>query len=197
MRRAIATVLGAISRNPRDWARLKARVSGFAYLNREDEDGRTLGKWEPDRKEVVRLSPQPDDPATWGRPDPYYVAPGNVRLSRRAPRLGARDLAAVVAHECGHAVTREAEFEKRESCGDAEWASELCADWHAFKWGFEAEIRHQARRRSIAHHAVLPGETLSQEWEEDGVVVSHVYKVDRNFYLRLVRKDLIGAANAS
>ena len=110
-------------------------------------------------------------------------SPGTVKLSRSASKLGWSDLIAIIAHECGHAITREREFEKRDGVS-SEWASELCADFHAFRWGFEKQIRAHAHQRSVAHHCVLPGEVISME----SSLGSQSWKVDRNFYLRPLRR---------
>ncbi|MCC7542328.1 MAG: hypothetical protein IT379_39285 [Deltaproteobacteria bacterium] len=100
-----------------------------------------------------------------------------IFLSRELAGLPLSQMVAVVAHECGHAVTRESEFTKRDGIS-SEWASELCADYHAFRWGFEKEIRAHAPFRSLAHHACLPGETISEAGRE--------WRVDRWFHFRPV-----------
>jgi len=139
----------------------------------------TLGQWIEDPEHVRHLVTQTEgDPRLWARQySEEYLASGWIELSRRAARFSLPRLVALIAHECGHAVTRAGEFEKREGRGgDSEWASELCADRHAFRWGFERETRANARHRSFAHHAVLPGEMI---WLK-GVA----FTVDRHFYLR-------------
>ena len=183
VRGAIETVLAAIQRNRRDWARIRRRVRRFAYLNPSEEDDSTLGKWQVDEREASRLGPQSGKPYTWGRQEGSYSAPGDIFISRLARHLNQDLLVGLVAHECGHAATREAEFTKR-NIGDQEWASELCADYHAFRWGFENQIRQLARSRRIGHHCVLPGETIVVGGT-GGECLS--WKVDRWFYLRPIK----------
>src|SRR5262249_6396565 len=104
------------------------------------------------------------------------LARGRLMLSRRASRLPAMRRVALIAHECGHVVTRARDFDARERRGEAEWASEMCADMYAFRWGFEKQIREHATSRRIGHHDAVPGETI---W--DG---GFAYRVDGRFFLR-------------
>jgi len=174
VRRAIARVLRAVRRHPRDWARLRRRVRAFRYLATEDD--MTAGQWIGDPADELRLRPRPDDPGTWARQGQEgHLGAGWIELSRRAARLPWPRLVALVAHECGHAVTRAREFDQRSGLID-EWASELCADRHAFRWGFEREVRADAPHRFFGHHAALPGELI---WLND-----EAFTVDRHFYLR-------------
>ena len=179
VRRAIERVLRAIRRRPRDWSRIRRRVRGFVYFERDQEEPGTLGEWVHDPKEARRLGPQ-DDPKTWGRVEGRWQASGYIKLSRAITRLRQVDLVATIAHECGHVATRYRDFDRRERYGDGEWASELCAEFYAARWGFERELRLQAPRLDVAHHAALPGAVLI---EGEGVEERR-YRVDRHFYLR-------------
>ena len=183
--KAIGRVLESISRSQRDWARVRRRVQAFRYFAPAVETAGTLGQWVVDREEARRLGPQSSRPETWARPEGHFQATGWVSLSRRVARLPWEHLVATVAHECGHVATRESELLKRGGLrlsSDDEWISELCADWHAFRWGFEKQIRAHAPRRSFAHHAVLPGEVITMDLA-DG---PRSWRVDRHFYLRPV-----------
>lgn len=180
VRRAIGRVLRAIRRHPRDWSRIRRRVRGFVYFERGQEEPGTSGQWVHDPEDARRLGPQTERPETWGRVEGQWQASGYIRLSRAITRLRQVDLVAIIAHECGHVATRARDFDRREKYGDGEWASELCADFYAARWGFERELRLQAPRRNVAHHAVLPGAILT---EGEGVEERR-YRVDRHFYLR-------------
>ncbi|MBU1698620.1 MAG: hypothetical protein KJ970_04885 [Candidatus Eisenbacteria bacterium] len=173
LRRAIARVFRAIQKHPKDWARLRRRVRGILLKDLIDNDPSCLGMWVTDSREKklflaerrCRSLPL----------DPKFHVPGHILISTGVDRLPWPRLVALIAHECGHAVTREHEFNKRDG-HDSEWSSELCADRHAFRWGFEREMRVFAQHRDFGHHAVLPGEII---WQE-GIA----FKVDRYFYLR-------------
>lgn len=182
IRNVIRRVLRAIASRPRDWARIRRRIRAFEYFTTSEEPG-TLGQWVVDVEQARKLNPQSGRPSTWGRPEGMWQAGGWIKLSRQVARMGWVHLVATIAHECGHVATRASEFEKRDGV-DSEWASEMCADWHAFRWGFEKQIRAHAPRRSIAHHAALPGEVISM----DGPEGSQSWKVDRCFYLRPISR---------
>ncbi|MBU1702327.1 MAG: hypothetical protein KJ831_19475 [Candidatus Eisenbacteria bacterium] len=180
LRRAITRVFRAIQKHPKDWARLRRRVGGILLKDLIDNDPSCLGMWETDprAKELfyAEQNQNPFMPKWRSLPlDPQFHVPGLILLSSEVDRLPWPRLVALIAHECGHVVTREREFEKRDGCS-SEWASELCADRNAFRWGFEREIRAHAKHRDFTHHAVLPGEMI---WE-NGIA----FIVDRHFYLR-------------
>ena len=176
VRRAVSEVFEAIHSHPRDWARLCRRVRRVGWLSGAEE--RVLGEWRVDRAEVMQLCDETQrNPRLWHRQGTEpYLARGWIGLPRGAARRPAEHLVALLAHECGHAVTRARDFNARERYGDGEWASELCADMYAFRWGFEAQMRAEAPFRDFTHHAVLPGQTI---WQGDVA-----YRVDRRFFVR-------------
>lgn len=178
VRRAIAKVLVRVREFPQDWARLNRRLRRF--VDYDWSDG-TSGEW------VVAV---PGDAHGWEWQrrlnvplDPKAHYPGEVRLSRELDGYQRDEIVAVVAHECGHVVTRERELAERKAPDD-EWASELCADRHAFRWGFEREIRKSAKTRPIGHHAVLPGEWIEQCLDDQWIR----WMVDRNFCFRRMQR---------
>ena len=185
VRRAIRRVLGAVWRHPRDLGRLRRRVLAFRYLDAQDEGE---GCWCLDPAAVARLAavasgahePRQREREEREQERQRFLMPGYIMLSRRVNRISWGRLVATIAHACGHAVTRLREYEARELQNDSEseeeWARELLADRHTFRWGFEREMRMDAPYRSLAHHAVLPGEMM---W-----VRGRALKCDRNFYLR-------------
>ena len=181
VRRGIRTVLTTISRFPRDWGRIRRRVREIRYFAPEDDQPDTLGQWVVDEEELRRLSHQQSAPGTWGRPAGQIPAYGRIMLTRR-PIRHTEHLVAIVAHECGHAATRERDFQKRDGYS-GEWASELCADFYAFKWGFEAELRKAFTRRPLNHYCGFPGETLEVGHGDD----VQRFRVDKRFYLRELR----------
>jgi len=177
VRRAISEVFAAIQRHPRDWARLCRRVQQIGWLPETDDT--TVGQWCVDREHVVQLCTETEqNPRLWPRQGTEtFLARGWIGLARRAARLPADHLRAIVAHECGHSVTRARDVEVRARRSPVEgWASELSADMYAFRWGFEREVRAQQPSRPPAHHAVLPGEII---WDDNTA-----YRVDRRFFLR-------------
>ena len=94
-----------------------------------------------------------DDPAQWGKWDDHWPHPGVVKVS-----TSAEFLASTLAHEFGHACSRWEDLERRQAPSD-EWASELTADWYAYKWGFGRLIARQRKTRDHLHHGPGPGET--------------------------------------
>ena len=174
VRRAIQTVIRGICRHPRDWARVRRRVQSIRYLT--TEDGETDGEWLTDPEAAQRLKKrQSANPRLWYLGDVHFQVPGWIEISREVTGLPWIRLVAIIAHELGHAMTRESEFYKRSSV-NSEWAIELCADRYAFRWGFERHIRVHAPFRLFAHHAGLPGQKI--------FVGDQAFKVDRNFFLR-------------
>jgi hypothetical protein len=141
---ALRTVFAAIERHPRDWRRLQRRLIGVEWL--ETDDGPFGGEWRIDPDHHRALCDETRvHPRLWARQGgESYLARGTIGLDRVTVRATRDQLIALVAHECGHAVTRARDFAARERTSDAEWASELCADLYAFRWGFEREIRADA-----------------------------------------------------
>jgi hypothetical protein len=139
-------------RRPSDFLEIKRLVRLIApYTGDDDECG---GQWVSDNGDCDRT-------------------PGVVYL-----RSGAS--AATIAHELGHAMTRYEDIWRRNCSFNSEWASELAADWYAYRWGFGREIAASRKGRHFAHHCVGPGQTI--EVEIDGG--AYRYRVTRNFCLK-------------
>ncbi len=98
-----------------------------------------------------------------------------VYLSERRPFAG---IVATLAHEFGHVCSTFADCERR-NMPDSEWASELTADWFAYKWGFGRLIARERRGRLVRHHGPQPG-----QWFE---INDQRYHVSRRFRVRLLQ----------
>lgn len=94
-------------------------------------------------------------------------------------------LLATIAHELGHAATTQGDFEKRDNAlgGDAQWASESCADYYAYRWGFGRQVRRSQQTRRLGHHGGLPGQVI-EIGGPNGTTLR--YRVTRHFYYRRV-----------
>lgn len=100
------------------------------WVKRKESQGslrgmRTLGQW--------KLPP-------W---TPYrlrFVMPGWLQVRDEA--MAFDTACAVVAHECGHAVTRRRDYEERQSINRVcrREASEACANHYVRKWGFGRQL---------------------------------------------------------
>jgi hypothetical protein len=138
------------------------------------DDENCGGEWKEDY-------PKEDDRSTWNYG--YDRTPGVMKL---------RDIDglsyATIAHEFGHAMTRYEDLKRRKSF-DEEWASELTADWYAYRWGFGREIAATRKILRFIHHCAGPG----QEFEADG----NIYRVTRNFCLKFVRKGRFSQSEAN
>jgi hypothetical protein len=64
-----------------------------------------------------------------------------------------------VAHELGHVAATDHDQASRHAPDD-EWASELAADWYAYRWGFGRDIARDRPTRRFVHHAVGPGQVI-------------------------------------
>jgi hypothetical protein len=116
--------------------------------------------------------------------DNHILSPSQVALSRS---LAVRDTAvqvAIVAHELGHVATTEDDFAKREALTDSEWASDACADYYAYRWGFARQIRKHQRTRDKGHHGGLPGDVIEIDCSLPTGTMR--YRVTRRFYYRLI-----------
>jgi hypothetical protein len=92
---------------------------------------------------------------------------------------------AVVAHALGHVCTRKNDFFERDGL-DAEWASEVCADFYAYRWGFGRNIGQHRRSRSFGHHGPGPGQEFTAEHE--GIV--RRYRVTRDdFKIEFIQSE--------
>jgi len=145
---AIDTVVTAIrDKHSEDFVRLRDRVRHFELLTTAECEEGTMGEW--------RVTGMPRMVTTpWGGEEPedqdqrrgvVLVNPATV------------DLIATVAHELGHVMATDDDMYERHAPSD-EWASEATADYHAFRWGFEAAIRTHGIVRDRIHHPCLPGD---------------------------------------
>jgi hypothetical protein len=148
------------SRAPKDLARLRGRVRRFAPLPRSERRRRIPGRFFQHSHD--------------------FESPGVVQIDASNPAL-----VALVAHELGHACTREEQFDRRTPDNDEEWASEMCADYYAYKWGFGRAIAARRRRRELAHHGPTPRQEFTLESGED---VAR-YRVTRRFYIHFVQSE--------
>lgn len=155
LQKAISLVLRSVSKtHPEDYQRLMKRVSEFGPLSMRDRKDGIVG-WYGKR----RRSGEYD-----------FDSPGSILL-----REDDSFSIATVAHELGHACTREDDFWKRDGL-DAEWASELCADMYAYKWGFGREIARSRKERDFMHHGPPPGTVVECNGSR--------FRVTRAFYIR-------------
>lgn len=101
------------------------------------------------------------------------------------------DPISTIAHELGHVCTREEDFRRRDEVagGDAEWASEMCADYYAYKWGFGREIARARRRRRLAHHGPAPRTMVTLGYPGIQGSRTVTFRVTRNFYLRRIETE--------
>lgn len=168
LRGAVRAVLAQIeSRDPTDLERIRRRVKEIRPLfGRWREEG-TLGVWVADEGGIGNFD---------------FTSTGVVGLA-----LDLHDPVAVVAHEFGHVCTQEEDFLKREAAG-SEWASELCADYYAYKWGFGRIIARQRPRREFSHHGPTPGQEVTIE-HSAGDRILYRYRVTRSFMIRLVQTE--------
>jgi hypothetical protein len=82
-----------------------------------------------------------------------------------------------IAHEFGHVCTRFEDLQRRGERINAEWTSELAADWYACKkWGFGKEVARSRKNRAFLHHGPKPRDVF--QFGE-----GH-YQVTRNFCIR-------------
>ena len=88
-----------------------------------------------------------------------------------------------IAHELGHACTREIDRIRRGMVFTDEWCSELAADWYAYKWGFGRQIATARKTRDLTHHGPGPGGEFTITIEGNEVT----YRVSRNFVVRELR----------
>lgn len=160
VQKAIDVVIRQIqSRAPLDYQRICDHVKAFTWLPEQEAAKGILGRWK--RKSGGEV---------WER------GSGAVQLARKVPTLPEPRLIATIAHELGHVATREEDFWKRDGV-DAEWASEACADYYAYKWGFGRQIRADYKANPNLAHRLLPGEII----EIEGI---GAFKMTRHFYLR-------------
>jgi hypothetical protein len=148
----VERVIKAVRRFPRDYSRLSARVAGFRLLTRRECAEGTRG-------EFKRLGPRLV-------PHPVFGEVFEDDQDCRGVIFFARDVdPGVIAHEFGHAVSTDADMARRRAPDD-EWASELAADWYAYKWGFGRDVARARSSRRLGHHGPGPGQLigLGERW---------------------------------
>jgi len=145
----VEEVVRAVRRFPRDYARVVARVARFRLLTRAERADGTVGWFKALPPRMLLLHPMlsvrvPEDDEN--RRGVIALAPDTSRGH--------------VAHEFGHAVASY-EDQARRQAPDDEWASELTADWYAYKWGFGRDVARDRPTRRFGHHCVGPGQKIS------------------------------------
>ena len=172
---ALRTVLHQVenkcSRDFQDLQRLVREVSPFNKKELATDPG-TCGQWFED-------CPNFEDPTSWG----YGIdrTPGRLKLNEND--LSVDCLVGVIAHELGHAATRQEDRSRRGDVFKDEWREEFAADWYAYKWGFGREVAMTRKSRDWPHHGVAPGKTF--EVDNDGK--RYFYYLSRNFVCRLIK----------
>ena len=115
LRRVIRLVLKQIRRRaPEDFKRIRSRVNEIAPLS---DDSAAVGRFEGSGGD--------------------FETQGIVRISES-------DISSIatLAHEFGHACTRQEEYHRRMmDYDDKQLISELCATFYAYKWGFGRLVR--------------------------------------------------------
>ncbi len=171
-RQALETVLARIQeRHPKDLERLVGAVESVEPITGAD-DG-TQGQWVARKPTEAYGHPSLE----WGYTVP---APGVLYV-----REDDKHLVAVIAHELGHACSVKEDLQRRGQLLKDGWASELAADWYAYRWGFGREIARLRPHRDRKHHLVGPG----QEYEEDRGGTTYRFRVSRNFEVTLISKE--------
>lgn len=209
LRDTIGFVLKSIrERRPEDFERLRAKVKGFHWLpQREAQDG-TVGHFKHTAKVTKALRAEIDrdakalaERAYPSGAGPFQEAlareleqdlhrrPGKVYLCRELADAPEFQRLATIAHELGHAATTQGDFEKRDDVvRTANWASESCADYYAYRWGFGRQVRRSQPTRHVAHHGGLPGQDVEIAGP-NGTTLR--YRVTRHFYYRQIEPSEI------
>ncbi len=176
-RKAIRTVLTRIrDRRPNDCETLKLKVLRFEPL--PERAKRSVGaRWTVLARDKLGRGKRSHARRVWN----WETHQGTVQLRVPAPS-DMRVAVATVAHELGHAATRQQEVTRRyrKYSHQPGWALEAVADMHAYKWGCAREIRYDHRFvRDVRHHGFLPG-ILAEDTIGD--LISEL-RMTRNFYL--------------
>jgi len=149
-------------RYPEDFKEIKRLVRAIEPYDGYKEN--CAGLWRPD----LDVDLDEDFQAVSGG-----RCPGIIQLRVSDP--------ATIAHELGHAMTSYEDKRERDAPTE-EWASELAADWYAFKWGFGREIGASRKLLSFVHHCVGPNSWV--ELSLDGK--TRRWRVTRNFHMKLL-----------
>jgi hypothetical protein len=145
-RKVVADVLRQIDRGcPGDFERLRKLVKLIRPLSRATVTGGCTGLWSGTK--------------------------GTIELPEVSVEVDSGRLAALAAHEFGHACTREEDINRRNAPED-HWASESAANWYAYRWGFGQLVR--ALPTCFDLHGLRPGESI----EIEGV---GSWRMSRNF----------------
>jgi hypothetical protein len=164
VRRAIRMVLAQIrERAPAHFERIRSRVVMFRALPRSKQGEGTVGEF---------VHPDKDS----------FNAPGKIEVAEDADNV--RHIVATVAHELGHACTSEKDFNRHDS-GDSEWASELCADHYAYRWGFGRWIARHRPFRYPGHSCAAPRTEFTEQ--RGGLVYRS--RVTRTFRIKLIQTE--------
>jgi hypothetical protein len=107
-----------------------------------------------------------------------------VCLDERQPDTS---LIATIAHELGHACSTRDDMERR-GIPDSNYASELIADWYAYKWGFGRVIAGVRLIRDAGHHGPVPGSWIELGVPLPGGYEFHRYLISRRFRARKIGK---------
>jgi len=176
LRQAIRIVLRQIrQRAPEDFRRIQARVRRFVpWSCKEKSEGNLGGSF---------------------RQAPYdFETPSVVKLSEGTPLS-----ISIIAHELGHACTREDDWLQRLDALGAwdefiDGAGELCANYYAYKWGFGRRVGQERRFLTTAHQRLAPGSFFTVGPDGRGMIRS--YRIDRRFRIRLVSTKKESAEDA-
>ena len=168
-RKAVHDTLAQIQKShPGNFARLRPLVREIQPYS--DATPGDMGIWLHDH-------PNPDDPTTW-----HYGCgentPGLLKLNEDMPL---EQFPSMLAHELGHVATRVADLDRRGEVED-EWASELAADWWAYRWGFGKQIAKYRPQRAWTHHGGAPGSSFEVQ---RGKLICK-YSITRSFVVRLI-----------
>lgn len=158
MKSSVRQVLSQVGeRYPKDLERLRQMVTEIKPLSDEEARDGTTGRFgEELRESFIEYGEE-------HKPDIVYL------YEKNEEPIG------VIAHEFGHACTTVEDCERRR-CPDDEWASEMSADWYAYKWGFRRAIAKNRGTRNHLHHGPGPGEVFQ--------IPPKKYFVTRNFVCR-------------
>ena len=192
LRDAIRAVLRRIrERAPKDFSRICSLVRRIVPLSSKAAADGTVA-------EVKRLYPpslrrltqkQNQSQADWDemiRLEDEFEHPAVIHILEDSS-----DPIATIAHEFGHLCTREKDFRRRDEAAgvEAELASEMCADYYAYKWGFGPEIARTRRWRRLAHHGPAPRTMVTLGYPGIQGTRTVTFRVTRNFYLRRITTE--------
>jgi len=153
---------------PQDFYRLKKLVREIQpYDNADIGD---LGIWIGDK-------PSQEDRSTWDYG--FGDTPGVIKINEDEC---SDNIEASIAHELGHAATREEDRKRRGPICDG-WQSELAADWYAYKWGFGREIANMHKILDRLHHGPKPGSIFEELLNGK----TYRYKITKNFVAHLLQ----------